>query len=150
MAIIRELQRNARQTNVALAEKVGLSEGAVRRRIDRMVSEGHLHFAVVADAEYMGFRLHVLFQIQTDPDSAEQLIDQLVAMGELSYVYHCTGQFNVCVVGYFESTDELREFTTGRLGMLDGVVEVRTVMIMRVAKRSQARSASLSETRRGG
>lgn len=140
MLIIRELQNDARASNVAVAAKVGLSEGAVRRRIERLVADGHLHFAALADAEYMGYRLHVMFQIQTDPSAAETLIDAMVGLDQLSYVYHCMGQFNVCAVGYFESLDDARAFTTEELGQLDGLVEVRTVMIMRVAKRSHARA----------
>ncbi|MGB4136067.1 MAG: Lrp/AsnC family transcriptional regulator [Microbacterium sp.] len=135
--IIHELQRDARQSNVALAAKLGISEGAIRRRVDRLVRDGHVRFIAIADPAYMGYALHVMIRIQTEPDKGDQVIDDLVAMPELSYVYHCTGQFNIAVVGYFRSTDDLREFTSDRLGRLPGVVEVRTVIILRVAKRSQ-------------
>lgn len=135
--IIRELQRDARQSNVALAAKVGISEGAVRRRIERLVHDGHLRFVAIADPAYMGYDLHVMIRIQAEPDKGDQVIDDLAAMSELSYVYNCTGQFNIAVVGYFRNTEELRTFTSDRIGRLPGVVEVRTVIILRVAKRSQ-------------
>lgn len=143
--IIQELQKDARQSNVALAAKLGLSEGAIRRRVERLVSEGHLRFVAVADPAYMGYTIHVMVRIQTEPDMADEVVDELVAMDELSYVYNCTGQFNIAVVGYFRSTEELREFTADRLGKLSGVVELRTVVILRVAKRSQELSAPAYE-----
>ena len=134
--IIRELQRDSRQSNVALASKLGLSEGAVRRRIEKLVSEGNLRFMAIAEPAYMGRALHVMIRIQTEPDMTDVVIDRLVEMRELSYVYNCTGQFNIATVGYFRSTEDLREFTTTKLGKLHGIVELRTVMILRTAKRS--------------
>lgn len=143
--IVRELQRDSRQSNVALAAKLGLSEGAVRRRIEKLVSDGHLRFMAIAEPAYMGRALHVMIRIQTEPDMTDQVIDDLVAMRELSYVYNCTGQFNIATVGYFRSTEDLREFTAVKLGKLNGVVELRTVMILKVAKRSQEWGLDLDE-----
>ena len=143
--IIRELQRDSRQSNVALAAKLGLSEGAVRRRIDKLVSEGHLRFMAIAEPSYMGHALHVMIRIQTEPDMTDKVIDDLVAMRELSYVYNCTGQFNITTVGYFRTTEDLRAFTAEKVGKLPGVVELRTVMILRVAKRTQEWDLGLDE-----
>ncbi|WP_283136552.1 Lrp/AsnC family transcriptional regulator [Rhizohabitans arisaemae] len=135
-SIIRELVRDPRQTNVALAAKVGLSEGSVRRRVERLVAEGQLHFAAIPSAPFMGRPVHTLFEIQSAPGATEQLIEQLVAMPEISYVYHVTGQFDIVAVGYFASSNEMRTFWTERLGNLDGLMESRTVMVLRVAKRA--------------
>jgi Lrp/AsnC family transcriptional regulator for asnA, asnC and gidA len=46
-----------------------------------------------------------------------------------------TGQFDIIAVGYFSSNEAMREFWTERLGRLDGVMESRSVMVLRVAKR---------------
>lgn len=135
--IVRELQKDSRLSNVALAARVGLSEGAVRRRIDRMLSEGKISFSVFANNEFMGRPLHAMVQIQCEPGTVDRILDEVVAMNELSYVYQCTGQFEIQVVGYFESTDELRAFTNERLGELNGIAEIRTVIILRVGKRNQ-------------
>ncbi|SDG00521.1 Lrp/AsnC family transcriptional regulator, regulator for asnA, asnC and gidA [Sinosporangium album] len=135
-SIIRELIRDARQTNVALAAKVGLSEGAVRRRVERLLAEGQFHFAVIPSPSFMGRPVHTMFEIQSAPGATEQLIEQLVAMPEISYVYHVTGQFDIVAVGYFTSSNEMRTFWTERLGNLDGLMESRTLMVLRVAKRA--------------
>lgn len=135
--IIRELLQDARQSNVAIAEKLGLSEGAVRRRIDRLVADGQINFTVIAKPDYMGYHIHVLIRVQTEPELTESIIDTLVDMPELSYVYHCTGQFNLTLVGYFRDVDDLHAFTTGSLSKLAGIIGFRTVMVLRVAKRSQ-------------
>ena len=147
-SIIRELVQDPRQSNVALAAKVGLSEGSVRRRLERLVTEGHLHFAVIPSSAFMGRPIHTLFEIQSAPGTSERLIDNLVAMPEISYVYHVTGQFDIIAVGYFASSDDMRHFWTERLGNLDGVMESRSVMVLQVAKRAHewARDVTVTES----
>ncbi len=145
-SIIRELVQDPRQTNVALAAKVGLSEGSVRRRLDRLITEGQVHFAVIPSAAFMGRPVHTLFEIQSAPGSTEQLIDKLVAMPEIAYVYHVTGQFNIIAVGYFSSSNAMRTFWTEQLGRLDGLMESRSVMVLRVAKRAHEWARDIAAT----
>jgi Lrp/AsnC family transcriptional regulator for asnA, asnC and gidA len=135
-SIIRELVVDPRQSNVSLAEKVGLSEGSVRRRVARLQEEGHLHFAAIPAAAYMGRPVHTMFRIQSAPGMTDQLIDALVDMPEMAYVYQNTGQFDITAVGYFSSSEDMRKFATDQLGHLDGLVEMHTIMVLRVAKRA--------------
>ncbi len=134
-SIIRELVQDPRQSNVALAAKVGLSEGSVRRRIDRLLTEGKLQFSAIPSAAFMGRPVHTLFEIQSAPGATEHLLDKLAGMAEVAYVYHVTGQFDIIAVGYFSSTNTMRRFWTERLGHLEGVMESRSVMVLQVAKR---------------
>lgn len=134
-AIILELVRDPRQSNVAVAKTLGISEGSVRRRVDRMIEEGDLTFSAVPRPAYMGRPVHTLFQIQSAPGENDALLEQITAMPEVSYVYHVTGQFDIIAVGYFASNEAMRQFWTERLGKLDGVMEIRSVMVLNVAKR---------------
>ncbi|WP_405094559.1 Lrp/AsnC family transcriptional regulator [Micromonospora sp. NBC_01412] len=145
-SIIRELVQEPRQTNVALAAKVGLSEGSVRRRMERLVADGQLQFAAIPSASFMGRPVHTLFEIQSSPGSTEQLIDNLAGMSEIAYVYHVTGQFDVIAVGYFASSNAMRQFWTERLGHVDGVMESRSVMVLRVAKRAHEWARDMAVT----
>jgi Lrp/AsnC family transcriptional regulator for asnA, asnC and gidA len=144
-SIIRELVQDPRQSNVALAAKVGLSEGSVRRRIDRLLTEGKLQFSAIPSAAFMGRPVHTLFEIQSAPGATEQLIEKLAGMPEVAYVYHVTGQFDIIAVGYFSSTNTMRRFWTERLGHLEGVMESRSVMVLRVAKRAHEWSRDLAD-----
>jgi Lrp/AsnC family transcriptional regulator for asnA, asnC and gidA len=146
-SIIRELVQDPRQTNVALAAKVGLSEGSVRRRLERLVTEGQLQFSAIPSAALMGRPVHTLFEIQSAPGATERLIEKLTGMPEISYVYHVTGQFDIIAVGYFASSNAMRQFWTERLGHLEGVMESRSVMVLRVAKRAHewARDITVTE-----
>lgn len=136
--IIAELRRDARQSNVALAKQVGLTEGAVRRRIDNLVSSGVLRFVAVADPAYLGQHAHALLRIRCAPHLIDEVIAELRLIPELERVYLCTGPFDLTTVGHFGSTDELRDFTVSRLGAIDGIVEIQTDVVLQIVEPMEA------------
>jgi Lrp/AsnC family transcriptional regulator for asnA, asnC and gidA len=135
-ALVREMQSDARQSNVALARKVKLTEGAVRRRIDNLLTRGALRIVAVADPEALGLNTHAVIGLRVDIDRIEPLSDELANMRELSYVYQTAGQFDIIVVGFFASNEQLRVFLTQRLGRLHGVKGTDTYLVLRTMKRS--------------
>ena len=134
--LIRELQSDARQSNVALAQKVGLTEGAVRRRIDNLLKTGEFRIVAIGDPELLGLRTHAVIGIRADMNRLEDLTAELTAMRELSYVYETTGQYDIMIVGFFASNEQLREFLTRKLAKVEGVISSDTFLVMRTVKRS--------------
>ena len=57
-------------------------------------------------------------------------------MRELSYVYETTGQYDVMIVGFFASNEQLREFLTRTLAKVEGVISSDIFLVMRTVKRS--------------
>jgi Lrp/AsnC family transcriptional regulator, regulator for asnA, asnC and gidA len=135
-ALIRELQQDARVANMALGKKVGLTEGAVRRRIDNMIKSGTLRIVGVGDPERMGLKTHAVIGMRVEVSRIEALLEEFGRMREFSYVYQTTGQFDIMAVAFFNSNDQLREFLTRTLGQISGVIETHTFLIMKTAKRS--------------
>lgn len=134
--LIRHLQSDARQSNVALAQKVGLTEGAVRRRIANLLKTGEFRIVAVGNPELLGLRTHAVIGIRVEMSRLENLTAQLAAMRELSYVYETAGQYDIMIVGFFASNDQLREFLARKLAKVDGVISSDTFLVMRSVKRS--------------
>lgn len=144
--LLRELQTDARQSNVALAKKVGLTEGAVRRRIDKLLRAGKFRVVAVGDPDLLGLQTHAVIGLKVELTRIEQLSAELGGMRELSYVYETTGQFDIIVVGFFTSNDQMREFLTRKLARLEGVIDSDTFLVMRTVKRSFRWGEGLDET----
>lgn len=130
--IVAELGTDARQTNVALGRKVGLTEGAVRRRIENLVAAGSLRFTAVADPEWLGYTTQALLRIRCAPHLVDEVVATVRAWPELERVYHCTGAFDLTAVARFESMTAMREFTVTKLGAVDGIVELQSELILEV------------------
>lgn len=133
--LLAELQVNARQTNTELAAKVGLTEGAIRRRMGRLLASGLVKVVAVVDPELYGLTTHAVIGLKVDPNQVRAIAAAAADMPELSYVYETTGQFDIIVVGYFVSTDEMRDFLQQKLVQLPGIRSADTFVVMRSVKR---------------
>jgi Lrp/AsnC family transcriptional regulator for asnA, asnC and gidA len=134
--LVRELQDDARQSNVALAKKVGLTEGAVRRRVDRLLTTGAFRIVAVGDPNLLGLQTHAIFALRCNLAQLDEVTSRLAAMLELSYVYETTGRYDVMAVGFFASNEKVRAFITEELAQEEGITECDTFMVMRTVKRS--------------
>lgn len=136
IAIMRELQDDGRQSNVSLAKKVNLTEGAVRRRLERLLQSGVFRIGAVGDPTLLGLHAHAILAIRCELSEASDFAERLAAMPELSYVYEVTGAYDVMAVGFFESNETLHKFRTTKLAHEPGIVACDTFMVISTAKRS--------------
>src|SRR5271166_6299375 len=87
-AIVEELQQDGRRTYGAIAEAVGLSEAAVRQRVQKMREAGVIQIVAVTDPLQIGFRSPAMVGIRTDGD-ARDVAEKLAAITAIDYVVMC-------------------------------------------------------------
>ena len=89
--ILRELQENANQTNIELAEKVGLSPAACHRRIKALEGKGIITaYQAHLDANALGFRTSVFISVELDSQRADHLREFEGAVAQIPQVMDCT------------------------------------------------------------
>src|SRR6204780_5517850 len=93
-AIIEALQRDGRQPYGAIAEEVGLSEAAVRRRVQRLRESGIMQIVAVTDPLQLGFTRQAMRGINVEGD-VRTVAEKLSAMHEVAYVVMCAGSFDL-------------------------------------------------------
>ena len=93
-AIIEALQRDGRQPYGAIAEEVGLSEAAVRRRVQRLRESGIMQIVAVTDPLQLGFTRQAMIGINVEGD-VRTVAEKLSAMPEVDYVVMCAGSFDL-------------------------------------------------------
>ncbi|MFI7639346.1 Lrp/AsnC family transcriptional regulator [Nonomuraea sp. NPDC049400] len=84
-AIIAELQRDGRLTNVELANRVGLTTGPCLRRVQRLEAEGVIRgYRAVIDPAAVGRSCEVLVDLTLDAQDAETVerFEQSLAQAE--------------------------------------------------------------------
>jgi Lrp/AsnC family transcriptional regulator, regulator for asnA, asnC and gidA len=136
--IIELLQTDGRMPNTAVAKKVGLSETAVRKRVDRLLREEIITFRAHADPLKIGFQLWAIIEVQTVPRLTQQVAQKIAALPGIFLVGLGTGHFDVYSVGVFRSTKEYNEFLTRRLQKIHGVTRTATSFITEIVKRDFA------------
>src|SRR5271154_7467517 len=93
-AIIEALQRDGRQPYGAIAEAVGLSEAAVRRRVQRLRESGIMQIVAVTDPLQLGFTRQAMVGISVEGD-VRRVADKLSALPVVDYVVMCAGSFDL-------------------------------------------------------
>src|SRR5512142_371986 len=94
--IIEQLQEDGRRPYAAIGKAVGLSEAAVRQRVQRLLDAGVMQIVAVTDPLQVGFARQAMIGLRVDGDISV-VADQLTAMSEVDYVVITAGSFDLMV-----------------------------------------------------
>ena len=132
--IIELIQQDARMPNTAIAKAIGLSEAAVRKRLDRLVRKQIVSLHAHVDPLKVGFNIWALVQVKAAASATSQVAEMVAGMSSAMMVALVTGDFDVYVVGVYRNAEELDEFLEELRGM-PGVERTTTAFITRLVKR---------------
>lgn len=141
--LIRLLEEDGRLTNSALGKSVGLSEGAVRRRVNNLINQGSLRIIGVSSAGIHGLNVHAMVCLQVNLPDVGSVVGALVYMEKFRFVYETVGRFNVIAVGFFENNDAFHRFIGEKLAPLQGIAKMETQLILATNKRKYGLTAEL-------
>ena len=132
-AIIEHLQNDGRQSYAAIAKSVGLSEAAVRQRVQRLLDAEVMQIVAVTDPLQVGFRRQAMIGIRVDGDLLP-VGDALTEMPEVSYVVTTAGSFDLLAEVVCEDDAELLDLLTRRIRTLPGVQTTETFVYLKLNK----------------
>lgn len=132
-AIIEQLQQDGRRSYAAMGKAVGLSEAAVRQRVQRLVDTGVIQVVAVTDPLQLGFARQAMIGVKvTGP--LEPVADRIAELDEAEYVVITAGSFDLLVEVLCESDEHLLEVISGRIRSIEGVLETETFMYLNLRK----------------
>jgi Lrp/AsnC family transcriptional regulator for asnA, asnC and gidA len=134
-AIIEALQRDGRQPYGAIAEEVGLSEAAVRRRVQRLRESGIMQIVAVTDPLQLGFTRQAMIGINVEGD-VRTVAEKLSAMQEVDYVVMCAGSFDLLAEVVCEDDERLLQVLNDSVRSIPGVRGTETFLYLKLAKQT--------------
>ena len=135
--IIELLQADGRMSYSAIAKDVGLSEAAVRHRVQKLIEGGVVQIVAVTDALQMGFARQAMIGIKVT-GNVQDVAAELGEMDELDYIVITTGRFDILAELVAESDDELLDIVSQRISAIGGVVTTETFVYLRLVKQTYA------------
>ncbi|RYV51800.1 Lrp/AsnC family transcriptional regulator [Pengzhenrongella frigida] len=132
-AIIEQLQEDGRRAYATIGKAVGLSEAAVRQRVQRLVESGVVQIVAVTDPMQVGFTRQAMIGIRCEGD-LEALADTLAEMPEVDYVVITAGGFDVLVEVVCEDDEHLLEVLNTKIRTLPGVHGTETFVYLKLRK----------------
>ena len=139
--ILEVLQRDARITNAALAERANLSESACLRRVRSLEASGLISgYGARIDQEKAGLPVNVFVSItlgrqdQTDLQAFENAVRKIP---EVMECYLMTGDFDYLVRIVVADTADFERVHSEQLTRLPGVARVHSSFALRAVQRLQ-------------
>jgi Lrp/AsnC family transcriptional regulator, regulator for asnA, asnC and gidA len=133
-AIIEQLQQDGRRSYAAIGKAVGLSEAAVRQRVQRLVDAGAMQIVAVTDPLTLGFQRQAMVGIRCSGD-LERVAAQLAGMEEIDYVVITAGSFGLLVEVVCEDDEQLLEIL-GRVRSIPSVTTTETFVYLKLRKQT--------------
>jgi len=132
--IIEQLQQDGRRSYAAIGKAVGLSEAAVRQRVQRLIDGGVMQIVAVTDPMTLGFRRQTMIGIKCEGD-LERVADHLAHMDEIDYVVITSGSFDILVEVVCEDDDHLLEILS-RVRGVPSVTSTETFVYLKLRKQT--------------
>ncbi len=130
--IIEQLQEDGRRAYAAIGKAVGLSEAAVRQRVQKLVDSGVIQIVAVTDPVQVGFSRQAMIGIRASGDLAS-VADALAEVSEVDYVVVTAGSFDLLAEVVCTGDDHLLDLLS-QIRALDGVRETETFVYLKLRK----------------
>ena len=135
--IIEHLQRDGRMSYAALAKIIGLSEAAVRQRVQRLLDGGLMQIVAVTDPLTLGFARQAMVGVKVIGD-LRATAERLAAIPEVDYVVICAGGYDLLVELVCTDDEHLLDLLNEQVRGVEGVAGTETFMYLKLAKQTYA------------
>ena len=132
--IIEQLQQDGRRSYAAIGKAVGLSEAAVRQRVQRLIDAGVMQVVAVTDPLMLGFQRQTMIGVRCNGD-LERVADQLAGMDEIDYVVITAGSFDLLIEVVCEDDDQLLEILS-LIRTIPSVITTETFVYLKLRKQT--------------
>ncbi len=135
--VIKLLQNNARLSNKALADKVGLAPSTCLGRVQSLIASGvFLGFHAEVDPQAVGVRLQAMISIRLARHSRtllEAFHDHVLALPEVVQLYHVAGPIDFMVHVWVRDAEHLRDLVVNAFTSREEVEHIETELIFEYA-----------------
>jgi Lrp/AsnC family transcriptional regulator for asnA, asnC and gidA len=132
--LIGALKFDGRMRYTDLASKLGVTEGTVRNRMQRLIEQGTLKVVPIVDQTKIGYRLNVWIGVRCRPGTFGRVAEELASLHPIRYVGACTGAYDVIAEAIFLSESEMFAFLESDIPTIDGIISTESSVVLRMVK----------------
>lgn len=132
--IVSALQHDGRRPYSRLAADIGVAEGVVRYRVQRMERAGILQIVGIADPLKVGFDLMAMVGVKVVPGRLDDVAAEISTLPETSYVASLAGAFDLIVEVVCRDTAHFTHLLTQQIQHVPGVASTQSFLIMEIHK----------------
>jgi Lrp/AsnC family transcriptional regulator, regulator for asnA, asnC and gidA len=133
--LIRHLQRDGRRPYTQLAREVGLSEAAVRQRVQRLLESNTMQIVAVTDPLQLGLHRQAMVLIKVEGDVRE-VAERLASFEEVDYLVMTAGSVDLLAEVVVSDDEALLDLLNDRIRSVPGVVGTESVIYLQLTKQT--------------
>lgn len=131
--IIELLQDDGRRSYSDIGREVGLSEAAVRQRVQRLTESGVMQIVAVTDPMQLGFNRQAMIGVRVTGDT-RAVAEAIAEIEAIDYVVITVGSFDILAEVVCEDDDDLLALINDRIRPIDGVLSTETFIYAKLQK----------------
>ena len=135
MAIIDELQQDGRRAYGRIGEAVGLSEAAVRGRVQRMQEQNAMKIVAVTNPWLLGFRIAATVGLQTQGE-IKPIAEAIGEIQQVDYIVMTAGSFDLIFEIQCRDHADLLSILDRHVRSIPGVVRTETFIYLNLFKQT--------------
>jgi Lrp/AsnC family transcriptional regulator for asnA, asnC and gidA len=132
--IIEQLQEDGRRPYATIGRAVGLSEAAVRQRVQRLLDAGVMQIVAVTDPLQLGFPRQAMVGVRTSAE-LEETADRIATIPSVDYVVITAGSFDLLVEVVARNDDNLLEILK-EIRAVPGVTTTEAFVYLKLRKQT--------------
>ncbi|MGY6498473.1 MAG: Lrp/AsnC family transcriptional regulator [Microcella sp.] len=132
-AIVEQLQTDGRRSYAEIGKAVGLSEAAVRQRVQKLTEAGVMQVVAVTDPMQLGFYRQAMIGVRVTGDTTA-VAEHLASIPAVDYVVLTAGSFDILAEVVCENDDDLISLLNTRIRSIEGVSSTETFVYLRLQK----------------
>ena len=133
LMLARELELDARQTNVVLARKLNTSQMTVKRRLQRLLDQGVITFATIAPLPHL---IGVNIGLNVSPGKAGEVAEYLRTYRSIQRIILTTGRYDIILSMVFSDFNRVTDFLDGDLSHVPHLIDAEKILVMETIKMS--------------
>ncbi len=131
LKIISYLGENSRISNREIARRIGIAEGTVRNRLDRLTKEGVLHTTALINIEKIPDLYIAYVGVKIDGRKLTECAASIEKLPSVLTTMIITGRYDLFAVVLVPSHKTLVDFVTDQLSEVPGVRDSETFVVLR-------------------
>lgn len=131
------LQQDGRMSFTVMAEKLNVSVGTIRTRVNKLIEDGTISIVGRVNPDKVGFRSYAHIAVYVRPATLkEKVAKKIASYKEVSFLAMTSGDYDLEVDVMCKDNEHLVEFVN-KISAIEGVNQTKTTIYFKVYKYAQ-------------
>lgn len=131
------LQQDGRMSFTVMAEKLNVSVGTIRTRVNKLIEDGTISIIGRVNPDKVGFRSYAHIAVYVRPATMKEKVAKKIAtFKEVSFLAMTSGDYDLEVDVMCKDNEHLVEFVN-KISAIEGVNQTKTTIYFKVYKYAQ-------------